>query len=402
MLEQTRRSRAALVGAAVVGFAMLLTTMCATAEPVQETSSSPPVTSEPTSPAIAELAPAIQADLFLVQTDAYIEDEDYAAARDAMGKIVDLQRKHDLELADEFHFKYAQVLHGAESYAEAVESLLRYLELAGRSGTHYREALELLHESLEAQRDAGRTGPGERFRDCEGCPEMVVVPAGSYLMGSPSAEEGRRDNEGPQHRVTIGEPFAAGVYEVTFEEWDACVDAGGCGGYRPDDGGMGRGRRPVMNVSWHDAQRFVEWLREVTGEPYRLLSEAEWEYAARAGTTTRYHYGRTIALNQANGSVDGEWYAKTLPVGSFDANDFGLHDVHGNVWEYVEDCYNGSYRGAPDDGSAWESGNCPNRVWRGGSWRNDQDALRSANRFEIGPDNRLDYIGFRVGRSLAP
>lgn len=254
-----------------------------------------------------------------------------------------------------------------------------------------------------AQTEANeRTRPGARFRDCEDCPEMVVVPAGSYLMGSPPSEEERDDNEGPQHPVAIGEPFAAGVFEVTFEEWDACVNAGGCGEYRPDDGGMGRGRRPVMNVSWKDAQRFVEWLREVAGESYRLLSEAEWEYAARAGTTTAYHYGEAIALNQANGSIDNGWHGHTLPVGSFDANAFGLHDVHGNVWEYVQDCWNISYRGAPGDGSAWETGDCSIRVWRGGSWRNSHEELRSANRAAIQTFERLDYIGFRVARTLTP
>ena len=195
-------------------------------------------------------------------------------------------------------------------------------------------------------------------------------------MGSPSSERERYDNEGPQHRVTIIDAFAVGKYEVTFEEWDACVSAGGCGGYRPDDEGWGRGRRPVINVSWEDAQRFVEWLREETGEPYRLLSEAEWEYVARAGTSTPFHTGGTISTSQANydgnytygNGREGEYRERTVPVGSFGANAFGLHDVHGNVWEWVEDCWNDSYRGAPSDGSAWERGDCSSRVYRGGSW----------------------------------
>ena len=414
MSEQTRRSRAALVGAAVVGFTMLLTTMCATAEPVQETPSSPSVTPERTSPGIADLAPEIQVDLHLVQTDAYIEDQDYAAARDAMGKIVDLQRNHELELPDEFHFKHAQVLHWAESHAEAVESFLRYLELTGRSGTHYREALELLHESLEAQTVANeRMVPGERFQDCGDCPEMVVVPAGSYLMGSPSSEEGRDDDEGPQHEVTIREPFAVGVYEVTFEEWAACVNAGGCGRYRPDDQ-WGRGKRPVMYVSAEDAALFVEWLREVTGEPYRLLSESEWEYVARAGTNTPFHTGGTVSPTQANyngnhaygSGTTGRYRGRAMPVGTFEPNAFGLHDVHGNVGEWVEDCWNDSYRGAPSDGSAWERGDCSRRVMRGGSWHDPPRDVRSANRQGFGSADRPEYrgniIGFRVARSLAP
>ena len=175
-----------------------------------------------------------------MQTEAYIKEKNYAAAQEAMGKILGLQEQHGLKLPDEFHFKHAQVLEWAGSHTEAIESLNRYLELAGRAGTYYREALELLHEATVAQTEAEeRTRPGDRFRDCEGCPEMVVVPAGSYLMGSPSSEEERDDDEGPQHRVTISEPFAVGVHEVTFEEWDACVSAGGCGGYRPDDAGWG-------------------------------------------------------------------------------------------------------------------------------------------------------------------
>ena len=212
---------------------------------------------------------------------------------------------------------------------------------------------------------------GAVFRDCPECPEMVVVPAGEFMMGSPPSEEGRGDDEGPVHRVTIAEPFAVGKYEVTFDEWDACVSGGGCGGHRPDS--KDRGRQPVAEVSWEDAQAYVAWLSRKTGEAYRLLSEAEWEYAARAGTTTRYHWGDDIGRNRANCYDDscGDSWDYTAPVGSFAANAFGLHDVHGNVWEWVEDCWNGNYAGAPSDGSAWESGNCDGRVLRGGSWSVD-------------------------------
>ena len=227
-------------------------------------------------------------------------------------------------------------------------------------------------------------------------------------MGSPSSEERRFDHEGPVHRVTISEPFAVGVHEVTFDEWDACVSAGGCGGYRPDDEGWGRGRRPVINVSWEDAQRFVEWLREETGEPYRLLSESEWEYVARAGTSTPFHTGRTISASQANydgnytygNGRKGEFRQRTVPVGTFGPNAFGLHDVHGNVWEWVEDCSNDSYRGAPSDGSAWDRGDCSRRVLRGGSWINRASWLRSAFRVRDVSGHRSVYLGFRVARTL--
>ena len=210
---------------------------------------------------------------------------------------------------------------------------------------------------------AGRQ-PGERFRDCATCPEMIVVPAGSFLMGSPETEAERSDSEGPQHRVTIPAPIAVGVYEVTFAEWEACVSGGGCGGYRPGDEGWGRDRRPVINVSWEDARAYAAWLSRQTGQAYRLLSEAEWEYVARAGTTTAFHFGGTISASQANydgnytygGGRKGQYRERTVAVGRFAPNAFGLYDVHGNVWEWVADCWNESYAGAPRDGQAWTRG----------------------------------------------
>ena len=251
-------------------------------------------------------------------------------------------------------------------------------------------------------------GVGAVFRDCAECPEMVVVPSGSFMMGSPSSEEERDDDEGPVHRVRIPRPFAVGKHEVTFAEWDACVRGGGCGGYRPDDRGWGRGRRPVIEVIWNDAKSYVRWLIGKTGKPYRLLSESEWEYAARAGTRTPFHTGRTISTDQANYNGNytygsgrkGVYRKKTVPVGSFDANGFGLHDMRGNVWEWVEDCWNDSYAGAPSDGRAWKERCGSYRVSRGGSWYNDPRYLRSANRNRVDTGNRNNDIGFRVARTL--
>ena len=257
--------------------------------------------------------------------------------------------------------------------------------------------------AVAAQEEAPQWEAGAVFRDCPECPEMVVVPAGSFMMGSPVSEKDRYDSEGPVHRVTIAAPFAVGVYEVTFDEWDACVGAGGCGGYRPDDRGWGRGNRPVIMVSWEDAQAYVDWLSGKTGESYRLLSESEWEYAARAGTTTRYHWGDDIGRNRANcwDSHCGDSWDYTAPVGSFGANGFGLHDVYGNVWEWVEDCRNESYVGAPSDGSAWLSGNCDRRVLRGGSWLHNPRDLRAAYRGGRSTGNRYNItVGFRVARTL--
>lgn len=236
-------------------------------------------------------------------------------------------------------------------------------------------------------------------------PEIVVVPPGSFMMGCVSGGY-CPDDEQPVHRVIIEEPFAVGKYEVTFAEWDACVARGGCQGYRPDDH-KGRGRRPVMNVNWEDAQAYVTWLSGETGQAYRLLSEAEWEYVARAGTTTKYWWGDEIGRNRANCSGCGsQWdpgfiaLGQAAPVGSFAANGWGLYDVHGTVDEWVQDCWNESYAGAPGDGRAWESGDCSHRVLRGGNWSDRPWFLRSAYRNKTTAGDRGNLLGFRIARNL--
>jgi formylglycine-generating enzyme required for sulfatase activity len=242
------------------------------------------------------------------------------------------------------------------------------------------------------------------FKDCAGCPRMVVIPAGEFTMGSALSEPEME----ARHRVTIAAPFAVGKFEITFDEWHACIDDGGCGGYRPDDQSWGRGKRPVIDISWENAKAYATWLGRKTGKPYRLLSEAEWEYAARAGTTTVFAYGDTLASSQANydGSDDGAGPSdvnrqKTMPVGSFPANGFGLHDMHGNVSEWVEDCWRDAYATtAPIDGSAWLEGNCNGRVLRGGSWEDSPVELRSAARTGEYKDNSSYVDGFRIARSL--
>jgi formylglycine-generating enzyme required for sulfatase activity len=224
---------------------------------------------------------------------------------------------------------------------------------------------------------------------------MMVIPAGSFTMGD--------SDERPQHRVTIGGQFAVGQYELTFEQWDACVADGGCNAYRPSDKGWGRGRRPVINVSWHDANAYVAWLGKKTGKPYRLLSESEYEYATRAGTMTVYPWGNVIGKNSANCDGCGsQWDLKeTAPVGSFAANGFGLYDMVGNVWEWTDDYMHDDYKGAPTNGSAWTSGDCGFRVLRGGAWNGYPGDLRSADdRYGESPEMRNGNIGFRVGRTL--
>jgi formylglycine-generating enzyme required for sulfatase activity len=271
----------------------------------------------------------------------------------------------------------------------------------------YSAAQVLPHVLTAAKEQALR--PGDSFKECaQDCPEMIVIPAGSFTMGAPTAESQATGyaTEIPQHTVTFSKPFAVSKYELTFADWDACVTGGGCKGFKPDDQGWGRGQQPVISVNWDDAQQYVAWLSQVTGKTYRLLSEAEYEYATRAGTTTAYPWGNDIKLNRTvMANCDGcgsQWDKKqTAPVGSFAANEFGLYDMVGNVFEWVEDCDHDNYNGAPTAGSAWiTGGNCNYRIVRGGSWRSSPVNLRSANRNWVTSESRVFSLGFRVGRTL--
>ena len=215
---------------------------------------------------------------------------------------------------------------------------------------------------LTAGAPARSQAVGESFRDCAACPEMVVVPIGDFLMGSDTREE-----EQPVHEVTIPRSFAMSKYEVTFDEWSDCIEAGRC--RETDDHKWGRGPRPVINVTWQEATAYAVFLSEKTGHTYRLPSEAEWEYAARAGTTTRFWWGDAQGEAMANCRTCGTKFKKrSAPVGSFAANPYGLHDLNGNIWEWTQDCWNESHTDAPDDASARTTGECTKRVVRGGSW----------------------------------
>ena len=214
--------------------------------------------------------------------------------------------------------------------------------------------------------------------------------------------------------------FAVGRFEVTFTEWDACVSAGGCGGHRPGDEGWGRDRRPVVNVSWDDAKAYVSWISQRTGKSYRLLTEAEWEYVERAGTTSQYSWGERAndACLHANGfdltteeensgwttSNCADGFVNTAPVGSFEPNGFGLHDLNGNAFEWVEDCWNDSHSGSPTNGSARQAvaATCESRVVRGGSWISNPQIMRAANRGSFTPGIRSNYLGFRLARTINP
>ena len=360
-----------------------------------------------------DLPDDILADQYLLEAKRALERGDAKATLHALGKIEDL----DTEPPVEFLYVYGKLLVETGSGADLRkgESLLKqYVVRIERGSEHYEATLTLLSLAEARLAAAAKTpslSPGTVFRDCDECPQMVVVPAGSYMMGSPSGEAEHFDDEGPVHRVTFDRPFAVGVYEVTFREWDSCVAGGGCNGYRPADAGWSRGDRPVINVSWRDAQAYVRWLSRETGEGYRLLSESEWEYVARAGTTGPFHTGATISTDQANydgnyvyGSGHrGVYREQTVVVGIFSPNRFGLHDVHGNVWEWVEDCWHSDYAGAPVDGGAWErGGNCSRRVVRGGSWFFIPRNLRAAYRFWYSTGNRSNNLGFRITRTLTP
>ena len=237
-------------------------------------------------------------------------------------------------------------------------------------------------------------------------PEMVVLPTGSFKMGSPSTETGRYINEGPVRTVTIGKRIAMGRYEVTFDDYNRFTADSSTTQTLPADEGWGRGSRPVINVSQVDAKAYATWLSAQTGKTYRLPSEAEWEYAARAGTTTAYPWGNGFVLNRANCFGCGSaWDNKeSAPVGSFAANAFGLYDLHGNVWEWVEDCLHNNYEGAPSDGSAWTT-SCDGSVRavaRGGSWNVNPRFLRSAYRAWGSPSDRSGGDGFRLVQDLNP
>ena len=343
------------------------------------------------------------ADRYMLQVDRQISEKDYEAALDLTNKIVALQREHDLTLSDDFHFKYAQVAFSAGLNEAAIDAVNEYLAAAGGESEFHREALELLDEAKQKVVEEAKRG----------LPEMVEIPGGRFRMGCVSDKSCDGD-EKPVHEVQI-KPFMLSKYEVTFEEYDHFTNATG---RSQATQAWGRGRLPVINISWSDAVAYTEWLSARTGEKYRLPSEAEWEYAARARSVTKYSWGNEVGNNRANcRSCNSRWDdTRAAPVGSFSANAWGLHDMHGNVQEWVQDCWNKNYRGAPTDGSAWESGNCEERVLRGGSWNFKSKDIRSANRRRLDAYTRYhtvvisfvwgankyvrDYVGFRVAKEI--
>lgn len=260
----------------------------------------------------------------------------------------------------------------------------------------------LFSVSWAARHETPAFKPGQAFRDCPQCPELVVVPAGLYIMGLNAT--GKKSK--PPHRVNIRKPFALGRFEVKFSEWRACADEGGCLA-DPDDHRWGRKGRPVINVTFFDAKRYLEWISKKTGERYRLPSEAEWEYADRGGATTLWWWGDKVGKDNANckdcksqWSDGGELPHGTAPVGSFAPNPFGVHDTAGNVFEWVEDCWNPSHENAPPDGTARTQGDCRYRVIRGGSFYYYSKVAKSYYRAKNPPGVKSYWLGFRVLREI--
>jgi formylglycine-generating enzyme required for sulfatase activity len=257
-------------------------------------------------------------------------------------------------------------------------------------------AAEAARKAADAKMAGTTASEVKTFKDCSGCPEMIALPAGSFTMGSKSGD----GSEQPAHTVNIAKPFAISRFEVSVAEWKACHEAGACD-FMPSRKGM-TDTSPVYNLSWLDAQKYVKWLSKQTGKQYRLPSEAEWEYAARAGTKTEYWWGDAVGTGMANcKNCGGDWNRKRpATVDTFEANAFGLQGMNGSVWEWVADCWFDDYEGAPGDGSARDRKNCQSRVLRGGSWRNDASYARSASRFNYDHDVRYVLNGFRVARTM--
>jgi formylglycine-generating enzyme required for sulfatase activity len=240
-----------------------------------------------------------------------------------------------------------------------------------------------------------KPGPHD-ILDCPACPLLIAVTPGNFMMGNDTDDP----SEKPVHRVTIGHGYALSKYAVTVAQWNACANAGGCPRLSSENNSAPNA--PVRDLSWDDAQQYIKWLTKVSGKPYRLPTEAEWEYAARGGSATRYWWGNDMRKGTANCKDCGPpWHIEAPDdVGSFPANPYGFYDMAGGVWEWVSDCWHNTYKNAPVDGSAWDEPNCETRVIRGGSWRDGAGYMLSATRFKYDSSVRYNANGFRVARDL--
>ena len=288
--------------------------------------------------------------------------------------------------------------HILKNYGDARKAYTKWLASTGRGHPDRQSLID-----LRIRAEKHRPLPPIVFKDCDLCPVMVVVPGGEFNMGAKWSEKGSRPEERPQRKVVLKEAFSVGKFEVTFEQWNACVAGGGCNAYEPVHQNVGGAQHPVVNVSWNDANSFAAWLSRRTSKHYRLLTEAEWEYMARAGTTTTYYFGKSIQPSQANYASSTSSEGKTEPVGHYLPNAFGIFDAHGNVWEWVEDCWVKNYHGAFGDGTrARVIDKCQRRVRRGGAWADHPSFLRSSARDGSVSTYRSSVNGFRIATSEIP
>lgn len=360
-----------------------------------------------------ELAEAEESRLLLEQ-----EQQDHRAWSDA-------RATRTLEAVDEYIKNWPGGLHIDEAHRFRRQLSDEANELRGFEAARKLNTIDAYQSYIDAFPNGSKVAaaleaidgltlrPGKTFTDCTGCPTMVVVPSGSFWQGAEESSSFALNKEKPRRMVTFSESFAVSVFEITMEQWDRCVSAGGCS-EQPRDNGWGRGSRPVIMVSWNDAQEYVSWLNKLTGQSYRLPSESEWEYFARAGEESEWPGGdpaRACEFGNIAGNETGlRWQhqncsdpaaLETLPVGSLKPNAFGIHDVIGNVAEWTLDCMNLSYLDAPADGSAWSRGICSSRMTRGGSWFTGTREIRLSARFNLKAGDRNDFTGFRVVRAIA-
>lgn len=344
----------------------------------------------------AEVPKSVRADILTLQAEQALKKNDHEGVLKAVQEIRDLRQPVPAALL----FLEAKSADAAGDPVRAVSALTAYFNAVARDDEHYREAVALMPQ-LEAKAADARHREEARRAEATGGEldkavaatlqsleeSLVAIPAGSYRMGD--INRTGSDLERPAHRVNVP-AFRLMKYEISFDQYDTFARM--TGRTLPEDWGWGRGKRPVINTSWRDATAMAKWLSEKTGKRWRLPTEAEWEYAARAGTTTDYPWGNKFEKNRVNNGPT------TDPVGSYAANAWGLHDMHGNAWEWMQDCWTPHYKGAPADGSAWTAGDCSSRVVRGGSWYYDASWLRSPYRGKVGAASRTVNIGFRLAR----
>ena len=348
--------------------------------------------------AAAAAAAAREAERKAAAAESERKEAEKAAAEEAARKAAEkaaaeeaARKAADKAAAEEVARKAA-----AEEAARKAAAAAAAARKAAEKAAAEAKAAESARRAAESKAAGTKPSVVKTFKDCGACPEMIALPAGSFTMGSKSGD----GSEAPPHRVKIGYSFAISRFEITAAEWKACFTDGGCD-YLPKRKGM-TAASPVYNLSWLDARQYVKWLSKKTGKKYRLPWEAEWEYAARAGTKTEYWWGNAVGEGNANcKNCGGDWNRKRpAVVDSYSANPFGLQGMNGSVWEWVADCWFDSYKGAPNDGSARDRKDCQSRVLRGGSWRNDASYARSAGRFTYDHDVRYVLNGFRVVRSM--